>query len=244
LRSSIQGCYGLPMPLADLLERVGVPELEGTFLAILPDTARRALLATSVLLEVRARTLIFGSTDQARAGFVLDGLARTYLSDHSGRQLTVRYVRAGDIVGNVSGADAERVPLSVSAVTGCVLIEIDVATLLHLVNTDPRVGSALVNEVTSRLQDSYAALGANSLGSMRERVAWHLLDQAIHGPSDGRLTVALTQQQLADSVGSVREVVARVLRELRDAGLVATTNHQIEIVDPVRLAAIAGRQRS
>ena len=232
------------MPLADLLERIGVPELDGTFLAILPDTARRALLITSALLEVRARTVIFGSTDRARAGFVLDGLARTYLSDHSGRQLTVRYVRAGDIVGNVSGVDAERVPLSVAAVTDCVLIEIEVGTLLHLVNTDPRVGAALVNEITNRLQDSYAALGANSLGTMRERVAWHLLDQVLPAPGGGRLIVDLTQQQLADSVGSVREVVARVLRDLRDAGLVTTTNHRIEIVDPVNLAAIAGRQKS
>jgi DNA-binding transcriptional regulator LsrR (DeoR family) len=54
----------------------------------------------------------------------------------------------------------------------------------------------------------------------------------------------VTQQQLADHVGTAREVVARVLRELREAGIVLTTKRQLEITDPARLAAIAGRKSS
>lgn len=231
------------MPHADLTERLAAPDLENTFLTRLPPDAREALLDTGLILEVPHRQLIFGSGERARAGFVLDGLARTYLSAHPGRQLTVRYARAGDLVGNVARPSAERVPLSVASVTDCLVVEIDIAMLFHLVETDARVGAALVAEITLRLQDSYAALGANSLGSMSERVAWHLLDLAIEAPTDGGSIAALTQQQLADSVGTSREVVARILRSLRTDGIVATTSQRIEIVDPLRLAAIAGRKR-
>ena len=230
------------MPLADLGARLAAPVLAHTFLTRLPVDARDALLAGGAILDVPHRQLIFGSSDRPRVGFLLEGLARVYLSARTGRQLTVRYARAGDILGNISGATAERVPLSATAVTDCVLIEIGIETLLAHVKSDARIGAALVLELTLRLQDSYAALGANTLGSMPERVAWHLLDAAITAPGNGRLTAGLSQQQLADSVGTSREVVARVLGRLRAEGIVSTTHQQVEVTDPVRLAAIAGRK--
>ncbi len=230
------------MPLADLGARLAAPALANTFLTRLPRDARDALLAGGRILEIPHRQVIFGSSEAPRLGFLLEGLARVYLSARTGRQLTVRYGRVGDILGNISGAPGIRAPLSAAAVTDCVLIEIELATLLQHVETDVRVAAALVAELTLRLQDSYAALGANTLGSMPERVAWHLLDAAVATPTNGRLTAGLSQQQLADSVGTSREVVARVLGRLRAEGIVATSNQQVEVTDPPRLAAIAGRK--
>jgi CRP/FNR family transcriptional regulator len=64
----------------------------------------------------------------------------------------------------------------------------------------------------------------------------HLLDLASsqQGPR-GPLVAHASQQELADAVGSVREVVARVLRELRLAGLVATLPDGVRILDPTGL---------
>ena len=45
------------------------------------------------------------------------------------------------------------------------------------------------------------------------------------------------QQELADAVGTSREVVARVLRELRLEGLVATGSDSIHVLDPTGLQA-------
>jgi len=42
---------------------------------------------------------------------------------------------------------------------------------------------------------------------------------------------------LADAAGTVREVVARVLRELRTAGIIATAADRIVILDATRLYA-------
>lgn len=45
----------------------------------------------------------------------------------------------------------------------------------------------------------------------------------------------MTQQELADAVGTVREVIVRLLRELRQEGLVRTERDRMVIVDPSRL---------
>ena len=53
--------------------------------------------------------------------------------------------------------------------------------------------------------------------------------------SDARLSTHLCQQELADAVGSVREVVSRALRDLRAAGIVATSTDEVVILDAARL---------
>jgi CRP/FNR family transcriptional regulator len=47
--------------------------------------------------------------------------------------------------------------------------------------------------------------------------------------------VAVSQRDLAEAVGSVREVVVRALRELRASGVITTHPDHIEILDPGRL---------
>ena len=66
-------------------------------------------------------------------------------------------------------------------------------------------------------------------------MARHLLDLASEGASE--LVVSVSQQQLAEAVGTVREVIVRVLRELRAAGVVRTERNRIVILDPARLIA-------
>ena len=71
---------------------------------------------------------------------------------------------------------------------------------------------------------------------MRERVIRHLLDIASEQQRDPTLVARLSQQELADAAGSVREVVARVLGKLCDEGLLRTHGRELELLEPARLA--------
>ena len=145
--------------------------------------------------------------------------------------------------GSWSVITGPRSAVSVQAVTDCTSWSIDRQRLGEVLAADGTVGLALVAEITRRLVDTYATLAANTFGTMRERVARQLLDMAIERPH-GKLVAPVTQQALADGVGTVREVVARVLREFRDEDLVATGPGHIELLDPDALAAIVARWRS
>jgi CRP-like cAMP-binding protein len=68
---------------------------------------------------------------------------------------------------------------------------------------------------------------------MRQRVARHLLDLAVR-ESEG-LVVYASHQNIADAIGSVREVVSRVLRELRADGLVDRAGERIILRRPTEL---------
>lgn len=77
-----------------------------------------------------------------------------------------------------------------------------------------------------------------------EEVAFRRLDQRLAALllGKGRL-VRATHQQLADDLGSVREIVSRLLKGFAAQNLVALGREQIEILDPAGLRRIATGQR-
>jgi CRP/FNR family transcriptional regulator len=74
-----------------------------------------------------------------------------------------------------------------------------------------------------------------------EEVAFHKLDQRLANLLLGKgRQLHTTHQQLADELGSVREMVSRLLKVFADQGLVRLGREQIEILDPAGLRKIAG----
>ena len=118
---------------------------------------------------------------------------------------------------------------------------ISARTLTAAARRDPRVSWAIAEELNRRLYAVLEQTAVNAFGSVRQRVAAHLLDLASDQQRPrGRLVAHVSQQELADAAGSVREVVARALRDLRVAGIVATAADCIVILDPARLYAETG----
>ena len=54
----------------------------------------------------------------------------------------------------------------------------------------------------------------------------------------GRVVYA-THQQLADELGSVREIVSRLLKGFAEQGLVRLGREQVEVLDPAGLRRVA-----
>jgi CRP/FNR family transcriptional regulator len=78
------------------------------------------------------------------------------------------------------------------------------------------------------------------LMALVEAVAFHRLDRRLAATLLGRgRVVAMTHQQLADELGSVREIVTRLLRGFADQGQVRLTRGAIEVLDAAALRRVA-----
>jgi len=73
-----------------------------------------------------------------------------------------------------------------------------------------------------------------------EEVAFRKLDQRLAALLLGKgAKVRATHQQLAEELGSVREIVSRLLKGFADQGMVRLGREQIDILDPNRLRELA-----
>ena len=94
----------------------------------------------------------------------------------------------------------------------------------------------------ARLNVSHTVLSKRKLMQLVEEVAFRKLDQRLAGLllGKGRLIHA-THQQLADELGSVREMVSRLLKNFADQGLVRLSREQVEILDPTGLRQLSSQ---
>ena len=236
--SNLQADGRSPAWRDDVLDDLVRDGLRGGFLFALPRSAAERLLAQAVRISVPTGSLIYRDEESARVIVVVSGLLRVFLSSADGRQVTVRYARSGDVAGLalVVGGPA---PMSIQAMTGSSVLALHVDTLRSLLASDPGVARACAEELTRQLYRALDDVSEQAFLSVRQRVVRHLLDLA--SPGEGpHLLVHVSQQQLADAVGSVREVVTRTLHQLRDDGLVETARDEIVLLDLVRLSEEAG----
>ena len=214
--------------------------LAHSFLASLPPEVGDGLRADGERADYPAGTTVYRAGSDPRAALVVRGLLRVFLTSAEGRQVTVRYARPGDVLG-IAVLVGGPASTSVQAVEPSSVFRISARTLIAAARRDPRVSWAIAEELNRRLYEVLEQTAVNAFGSVRQRVAAHLLDLASDRQRPrGRLVARVSQQELADAVGSVREVVARVLRDLRIAGIVATAADSVVILDAARLYAESG----
>lgn len=175
-------------------------------------------------------------------GLLVEGLLRVVRRHASGREVTARYVQAGDIVG-LLGVLGEDRPLALDAwlttdvIHDTVVVEFNPAAFRAELNDEAAFGRTLCRYIFGLLLAAQDALGGSLLLPVRARVAGHLLDLAERRGHE--LVVDASAQRLAAAVGSVREVVSRVLREMEACGLLRRSGGEVVLVDTAALHRLA-----
>ena len=164
---------------------------------------------------------------------LVDGLLRVFVRAPDGRSLTVRYLRPGELSGVVSlFTPSYSFAATLQALVDSDLIAFRADVVIGLAERDIRVARRVIDELSERVVDFVAEIPGSAFSTVRQRIARHILDLASEQPQSDRLVAQVSQQALADAVGSVREVVVRVLRDLRAEGVIRTGRGGIEVLIP------------
>ena len=220
------------------LDELTLDGIGSGFLVALPRAAAERLLAEAIRINVPAGALIYREDESPRLIVVIKGLLRVFLTSADGRQVTVRYARSGDVAGLalVVGGPA---PMSIQAMTSSLVVALRVDALRALLATDPGVARVCAEELVRQLYRALDDISEQAFLSVRQRLVRQLLLLATAGPGHD-LVVHTGQQDLADAIGSVREVVTRSLHQLHEEGLIDISRDVVVILDPVALAEVAG----
>jgi len=222
------------------LSDVTVSDIRGRgFLARLAPELADELLRTARSVTYPAGTVISSTREAPGPAILVSGSLRYFLSAQDGRQLTIRYLTSGDLVGT-SILDHASVTSHIELLEPSVLLNLDAERLMAEAARRPDLALALVDELIVRLRLAYRALAAHAFMSVRTRVAIDLMERArLRGPVHAGQEIDVTQQSLADATGSVREVVSRALGQLRREGVLAKNADGITVLDPEALARAA-----
>lgn len=172
---------------------------------------------------------------------IVDGFVRVYYTSPRGRQATIRYMTTGDVVGlpvvlapelTIGGS-----MMAAQSMGPSTILHLSPRALRRVAESDAKNMWPLFTELAKSLVTGQRFLLQNVFQPIRARMARHMLD--LSESRGDRLVVTATQQDIADAIGSVREVISRVVLEFRDEGLIRREDGAYVILDRVRLHMVS-----
>ena len=185
-------------------------------------------------MQVPAGTVLFTENTPCQ-GFplVLDGEIKVSRSSGDGRSLELYRVVPGELCLVSSACLFRTQPLSAHGVTtrASTLLLIPPDVFSRWLET-PAFRNEVLGLFAERMADLTVLIDAVAFQRLDQRLAAALLGR---GPN-----LALTHQALADELGTVREIVSRLLRRFEREGWVRLSRERIHICDSAALRAMAG----
>jgi CRP-like cAMP-binding protein len=205
-------------------------------LSRLSDPLAAALVQGGQRVSYPAGAQVAGWEESPWAAVVLRGCMRVFLPSPEGGQITLRYLRIGDIIGTFDGTQPV-LARSLQAIESAELLHLDVSRLSTLAQSEPQLAWVLLLETVQALRQAHRSYSIRTFGSIRLRVANALLERAlVCGGAVAGTVVLGTQHELATAAGTVREVIASALQALKREGVIEVRRGRVVILDPVRLA--------
>ena len=196
---------------------------------------------TALLFEGERRCYLRGSAllSEGRRGgdvfVVTRGRAAVECVSPSGRRVIVAVIGEGAVVGDVAAIDGGKVSATVRALEAVEAVTVSGARFRRLLRDYPAVADMVLRRLCARLRDADSRLVELGTGDAVGRVCARLAElAAAHGQITGegiRITLPLSQDELAGYTGLSREMVSRVLRALRVRGWVSTGRRAIVVHD-------------
>ncbi len=143
----------------------------------------------------------------------------TKLADE-GREKILGFIDEGGFFGEMALLDRAPRVASVKTLKPVRLLALSRADFLSLLRKSPDLAMAVIQELTRRLREMDEQASSLSFQRVKERAKGIFLRLA-HDPASReghRLTPPLTHQQIADMIGTSRETVTRVVKDLKQEG--------------------------
>jgi CRP/FNR family transcriptional regulator len=207
-------------------------------LAKVPPATLERIAANSLHRRVPSGTVMFNERTPC-SGFplVLSGAVRVVQHYPNGRELQLYRVKPGEsclVSGSCLLGDTTY-PASGYADGEVELLIVPPAEFRALVADDEAFRAFVFSEFGERMATLMQLVEAIAYQKLDQRLAALLVEKS----GAGRSTVQATHQALADDLGSVREIVTRLLRSFEDRGFVELGRERITLRDPAALAALA-----
>jgi CRP/FNR family transcriptional regulator len=196
----------------------------------LPGESLAELLGSLMMLRVPAGTVVFDE-NQACQGFplLLSGSIRVIKSAANGRELQLYRVVSGDscILTSSCLLGHENYHARGIAELDSEMVVISPGMFEKLLSMHKPFRDYIFSRFSERITDLMQLVSAVAFQKLDQRLATLLVNKS--NP------IIATHQGLADELGSVREIISRLLKNFAELGWIKLGREKIEIVDIVAL---------
>jgi CRP/FNR family cyclic AMP-dependent transcriptional regulator len=192
------------------------------------DLAAIANMATTRSLP--ANSVVVNEGDQTNSLYIINsGKVKIYLSDENGKEVMLGIAGPGEYFGEMVLDGGPR-SASVMTLENSKFSIIQKQDLEKYLRNQPDVALSIIKQLINRIRSLTDNVKSLALLDVYGRFRKLLLDLAVE--EKGHLVVKekLTQKDMANRVGSSREMISRILRELTVGGYIEINQKRITIL--------------
>jgi CRP/FNR family transcriptional regulator, cyclic AMP receptor protein len=192
-----------------------------------------SLSTLGVMRSFPKNTILIHEGDKSdQLYIVLAGKLKVFLADSDGKEIIVDMLGPGQYFGEMA-LDGGARSASVMTLEASRLSVVEREAFKRFLASNPDAAFALIVTLIGRARNLTRAVGNLALLDVYGRVARFLLENA--SEESGRLVVVvrMAQQEIAKRVGASREMVWRILDDLREGKYIAIENNRIVIQQPL-----------
>jgi CRP-like cAMP-binding protein len=146
---------------------------------------------------------------------IREGRVKVTKSSVDGREKILDFFDAGNFFGDMSLFDQEPRSASVKTLEPCRLLALSRRDVLGVLRRSPDLALSVIQVLIHRLRETDEQASSMTFQRVKARTQG-LFERIAQEQEDGRhLTPALTHQQIADMIGTSRETVTRVVKQLK-----------------------------
>lgn len=195
-----------------------------------------ALAALGPPRRYRRGTILFHEGDAPESVIVIRrGRVKISSFTADGKEVVLAVREAGQLLGELSAIDGEMRSATATALENVEAAWIPATVFRSFLMGQPHATFALLEMMSARLRDADRKRVEFGAYDTTGRVARRLVEMADRfGETTGdgvRITLPLSQQELAGWTGSSREAVSKSLHALRARGFIETARRGITVLD-------------
>jgi CRP-like cAMP-binding protein len=192
-----------------------------------------ALVDIMTVRKAKAGEALFCRNDDLQQIFVLESGTVALARPNADRTAFLNLLGPGDVFGDVGQLTGKSAPVDAVVLEDATALSMDGEALLALMMTRPRVAMRWMASLAARLevaQDRLEELLAGPLDYQLASMLLHLCD------NEG--VVSVSQQTIAQLLGSRRPSIARSLANLERRGFIEKQYRRIQVLDEPALRAL------
>jgi CRP-like cAMP-binding protein len=158
------------------------------------------------------------------------GSVKLFKTSSQGRELIIKVIEEGTTFNEVPVFDRGQNPVNAAALEESEIWVVEAEAIQNAMNHHPEMCLAIVLNLTQNLRTLVGMVEELSFFQVTNRLA-RLISQLPPDQLAGLSTQHITQDQMAARLGTVREVVARSLRELERSGAIRVRRREIQVLN-------------
>jgi CRP-like cAMP-binding protein len=201
------------------------------------DDEIRSLLASAQSFSFEKNAVVFLKDSKATYFyFLVEGAIKLYKSSLNGKEIIIHTVKPGAIFAEAAIFGNRNYPVNAETTRRSVILGFQRELVVDIIRRNPEFAIHLLDDFANRIKTFSETIEQQAFLDVRSRLGglfqcW-ICERGIRNGSNIVIAKDISIKEIAERVGTVREVASRMLKKFQNEGLISIEGNSIKILNP------------